>query len=93
MDVNRPPLKDMPEGRRPRVDVEFKDDGSFTFVVQRGERKDEIFGKFKLEGDKLTMTPALEDGKPTNEKPITVTLSKDKRSFSMPEGAGTIVKL
>jgi uncharacterized protein (TIGR03066 family) len=83
----------MPETDRPKVDVDFREDGTFTFLVKRGDRSDEIVGTYKLEGSQLTMTPTVEDGKPSKEKPITVTLSDDKRSFPMPEGAGTIVKL
>lgn len=91
-DTTKPPMKDMPEAIRPKVNVQFKDDGSFTFTVKRGEQSDEIAGKYKLEGDKVTMTPVVENGKATKEKPITVTLDKEKRSFQMPDGAGTIVK-
>ena len=92
VDTTKPPMKDMPEAMRPKVNVQFKDDDSFTFTVKRGGESDEIAGKYKLEGDKLTLTPVVENGKPTKEKPITVTLDKDKRSFQMPDGAGTIVK-
>ena len=84
--------KSLPEDNRQKVDVEFKRDETFTFKVKGGDRTEEIVGTYKLDGTKLTMTPTQENRKPTNEKPITVEVSKDFKSFDMPQSAGKIVK-
>jgi uncharacterized protein (TIGR03066 family) len=84
--------KSLPEDHRQKVDVEFKRDETFTFKVKGGDKTEEIAGTYKLDGTKLTMTPTQENGKPTNEKPITVEISKDFKSFDMPLSAGKIVK-
>lgn len=92
LDESTGAYKNMPEGKRQRVTAEFKADNTFSFEVKSGEVVNVIEGSYKLEGDKLTMTPSTQNGKAAKEPPLTVTLAKDKKSFDMPQGAGRIVK-
>jgi len=82
----------MPAGESFDATVEFKADKTFTVNMAIGSRKDELEGTYTLDGKTLTMTTTKEGGKPSNEKPETVTLSDDMKSFEMPGGIGKIVK-
>lgn len=82
----------MPAGEKIEVTVEFKADKTFAVHSTMGSRHDDIEGTYTLEGKTLTMTTTKEDGKPSSDKPETVTLSEDMKSFEMPGGDGKIVK-
>jgi hypothetical protein len=76
----------------PTATAEFKDDNTFVMTMTQGERTDSISGKYTLADKTLTLTPEAEDGKPSNDKPETVTLSDDMKSFPTP-GASDMGKM
>lgn len=77
-------------GRDSSATFEIKADNTFS-AQMTGTRSDSISGNYKLDGKTLTFTPTMEDGKPSSDEALTVTLSDDMKSFDMP-GSGKMVK-
>lgn len=96
MEMSEEVLKLMPKGQKPpSMSITFADDGTFKGTAAFGDETSEITGEYKLEGKSLTLTPKTEDGKPSNDKPETVTLADDMKSFPIPgsgAGEGKMVK-
>jgi len=64
---------------------------TFSMEFKEGERSETISGKYTVSGKTLTLTPEMEGGKPSSDKPETVTLADDMKSFEAP-GLGKMVK-
>jgi hypothetical protein len=80
--------KNMPAGAKADVTIVFKDNSTFEASTDMMGMKSSAKGTYKLEDKKLTMTATEVDGQKKTDKPETVTLSDDKKSFDVPGGMG-----
>ncbi len=78
-------MKKLMGDNSPTSTAVFKD-GTVKLTMAMGTRTEELEGTYKLEGKTLTITPTKEGGKPSNDKPETITLADDMKSFDMPGG-------
>jgi len=72
----------------PDITVEFKQGGTFAANVKMFGKENKAERTYTLTDKSLTMITKTEDGKPSTEKPETVTLSDDMKSFEVPNSAG-----
>src|SRR5688572_12061625 len=89
--INDEMMKMMPKGTTPpKVTAEFKGDNTFEVKTNMDGKEQTVSGTYELKDKSLTMKQTMEDGKPSDDKPETVTLSADMKSFPLP-GAGSMM--
>ncbi len=95
MQLSADALKGMPAGMTaPTGTANFTADGKFTVNMDVMGMKQTMDGTYELKDKALTMTPKNSNGKPSTDKPETVTLADDMKSFDLPgsNGMGKMVK-
>jgi hypothetical protein len=85
--------KMMPPGKKMEVTANFSGDNTFSMTMDAGDRVETVSGEYALNDKVLTLTPKMEGGKPSDDKPETVTLSDDMKTFPLPGGSGNIGKM
>jgi hypothetical protein len=84
-------LPDESKGKDASGTVTFTED-KFTIEFREGSRTESIAGSYTRSGKMVTLTPEMEGGKPSDDRPEIIILADDMKSFVIPNVKGKMVK-